>query len=60
MKIKMLVSIAGASFSLTDGDITEAFSEEEAARLIEKGLAEEVKAPVKKAAKRAPRAKREG
>lgn len=36
MKIKMLMSIAGAGFSLSRGDVTERFSESEAINLIER------------------------
>lgn len=44
MKIKMLTSMAGATFSLVAGDVTERFPEGEAARLIDAGLAEPFKA----------------
>ena len=39
MKIKMLVSYAGADFALSPGDETERFSNDEAARMIEAGTA---------------------
>lgn len=39
MKIKMLTSIAGADFALSSGDETERFSKDEAARMIEAGVA---------------------
>ncbi len=39
MKIKMLMSIAGAGFALARGDETERFSESEAINLIERGSA---------------------
>jgi hypothetical protein len=50
MKIRMLVSIAGANVALSAGDETERFSEAEAARLIEAGFAVPV---VEKAMERA-------
>lgn len=39
MKIKMLMSIAGAGFALSRGDVTERFSESEAINLIKRGNA---------------------
>ena len=39
MKIKMLMSIAGAGFALSRGDVTERFSESEAINLINSGSA---------------------
>ncbi|MEN5297517.1 hypothetical protein ABE530_04075 [Brucella sp. TWI559] len=39
MKIKMLMSIAGAGFALSRGDVTERFSESEAISLINSGSA---------------------
>jgi hypothetical protein len=39
MKIRMLVSIAGAGFALSAGDETERFSDGEAVRLVESGAA---------------------
>lgn len=44
MKIRMLVSMAGADFALSVGDETERFSDGEAIRMIEAGYA--VPAPV--------------
>lgn len=35
MKIKMLVSVAGADFALSPGEVTERFDDAEAARLIQ-------------------------
>jgi hypothetical protein len=43
MKIRMLACLAGADFVLNRGDITEQYSNAEAQRLIDAGLAEEVK-----------------
>lgn len=42
MKLKMLVSIAGADFSLSPKDVTDRFSGDEARRLIDAGFAVEV------------------
>lgn len=39
MKIRMLVSIAGAGFALSAGDEADCFSDAEAVRLIEAGSA---------------------
>ncbi|HWM82951.1 MAG TPA: hypothetical protein VNQ56_12895 [Pseudolabrys sp.] len=39
MKIRMLVSMAGADFALSVGDETERFSKSEAIRMIEAGYA---------------------
>lgn len=39
MKIKMVVSVAGADFALSPGDVTERFDASEAIRLIEAGYA---------------------
>lgn len=39
MKLKMLTSMAGVNFALSPGDVTERFSDAEAARLIEAGYA---------------------
>lgn len=39
MKIKMTVGVAGARFSLSPGDETEQFTDEEAKRMIEAGFA---------------------
>jgi len=44
MKLKMLESMAGRDFSLSVGEVTDRFSDKEAARFIKAGLAE--KAPV--------------
>lgn len=44
MKIKMLTSMAGATFSLVAGDVTDRFPDGDAARLIDAGLAEPFKA----------------
>lgn len=43
MKIKMLQGLAGANFSLAPGDTPDNFSEKEAQRLIDAGLAEAFK-----------------
>jgi len=42
MKIVMSVSIAGNGFALTAGEITDRFSDAEAGRMIERGMAVEV------------------
>lgn len=39
MKIKMIVSIAGADFALAPGGETERFSQDEAERMIAAGIA---------------------
>ncbi|CAI2936043.1 hypothetical protein [Aminobacter niigataensis] len=44
MKLKMLESMAGRDFSISVGEVTDRFSDKEAARFIKAGLAE--KAPV--------------
>lgn len=44
MKLKMLESMAGRDFSLSVGEVTDRFSDKEAARFIKAGLAE--KAPI--------------
>lgn len=44
MKIRMLVGIGGADFSLAPGDETEIFSENDAAALIASGQAEAAEA----------------
>lgn len=51
MKIKMKTAIAGPGIVLSPGAVTEAFSGAEAERLIEKGMAEKVTAPKKRASK---------
>jgi hypothetical protein len=51
MKVRMLTSIAGVDFSLSPGDETERFSDDEAARFIAAGFAVpvvEVAAPAEK------------
>lgn len=54
MKIKMLVSVAGADFALDAGAETERFSDAEAVRMIEAGYAEPIAvAPVETATKKA-------
>ena len=42
MKLRMLVSLAGADFALSHGDVTERFGGAEASRLIAAGYAEPV------------------
>lgn len=54
MKLEMLVSLAGADFSLAPGDETERFKGAEAERLIEAGYAK--KAPAKEPRKPATKA----
>lgn len=44
MKIRMMQGISGADFSLSPGDETERFSDDEAGRLIAAGVAEAVAA----------------
>lgn len=51
MKIKLLTSIAGNNFSFAYGEITEEIPQDEAKRLVEKGLAELVKTAPKKQVK---------
>lgn len=59
MKIKMLAGFSGVDFSLSPGDETDAFSSEEAARMIEAGFAVPVtEQPVEKAEKKPAREKR--
>ncbi|AWC25459.1 hypothetical protein CO731_04956 [Aminobacter sp. MSH1] len=49
MKLKMLESMAGRDFSLSVGEVTDRFSDKEAARFIKVGLAERAPVePVKK------------
>lgn len=43
MKIKLLTSLSGEGFSYAYNDETDKLSDEDCKRLIEKGLAEEVK-----------------
>ncbi|MBX3536442.1 MAG: hypothetical protein KF735_02290 [Chelatococcus sp.] len=55
MKIKMLTSLAGTDFALSPGEETERFSNAEAIRLIEAGMAapvakDKVERPTKKPA----------
>ena len=45
MKIRMNTAIAGPGLSISIGEETEAFSEDEALRMIAKGMAEEVIPP---------------
>jgi hypothetical protein len=59
MKIRMLTSLSGIDFSLSPGDDTEAFTDEEAIRLIKAGYAAPVaEAETEKATKRQVREKR--
>lgn len=52
MKLKMLIGMAGADFSLSPGEETERFSGDEAKRLVEAGYAVPVRdTPVEKAVK---------
>lgn len=61
MKLKMLVSIAGADFALSPNDETDRFSGTEAARLIEAGAAVPVAAKeTEKAVKPEPQETRKG
>jgi len=54
MKIRMLVGIAGADFSLSPGDETERFSAKEAGRMIRAGSAVPVTKAKQEKAVRAP------
>ncbi|MFC5370926.1 hypothetical protein ACFPIF_00065 [Brevundimonas faecalis] len=52
----MLTSIAGDDFALSPGDVTDRFTDEEAARMIEAGMAlPEVGEKVERAAKTDPK-----
>lgn len=42
MQVKMLTSMAGRDFSLSPGEVTDRFSDDEAARLIKAGFCEPV------------------
>jgi len=64
MKIRMLVSIAGAGFALSAGDETDRFSDAEAVRLIEFGAAvpvtdEQIERTVKPEARETRKGKRD-
>lgn len=54
MKIRMLVGVAGADFSLSPGDETDRFSAKEAARMIKAGSAVPVTKPKLEKAVRSP------
>lgn len=61
MKIKMVVSVAGADFALSPGEVTERFSGAEALRMIEAGSAVPVdgQAP-ERAVKKHPKKEKRG
>lgn len=48
MKIKMLIGMAGIDFSITPGEETERFSDAEAQRMIDQGVAVLVEVPGQK------------
>lgn len=58
MKIKLLVSFAGADFAIDAGTETERFPDAEAVRMIEAGYAEPVAGGDVEKATRKPREKR--
>jgi len=51
MKIKVFTSISSADYNLAYGDVTDKVSDADAKRLIERGLAQEIKATSVKKAK---------
>lgn len=61
MKIRMLTGLSGVEFSLSPGDETERFGDEEAGRLIEAGFAVPVvEEKVERAVKRQPAREKRG
>lgn len=58
MKIKMTTSMAGTSFSLSAGEVTDRFETREAQRLIEAGYAVPVAEPKAERAKRQAKARK--
>lgn len=58
MKIRMLTSIAGADFTVSRGEETARFSDEEASRMIANGMAEMVDPVIERAIVRPAKEKR--
>lgn len=54
MKIRLLTGMAGDDFSLSPGDVTEQFPDDECQRLIDAGYAEAVTPKMEKAVKAPP------